>query len=200
MQLPLQITFRDVQPSPAIAEHVRRRTEKLDVIFERLTSCRVAIESPNRNGNLGGRHYHVRIDVTLPGAEIVAGRHHANVSDADCHVAIDRSFDEAARLIKDHMDKVRVRRRNGTPHGRVLRMFRDRGYGFLEGIDGREIYFHQNSVLHGRFHALQIGSQVRYAEEDGEKGPQASTVELAGPPRRTSAWHGEEERERPSRV
>ena len=200
MQLPLQITFRDIQPSPAIAEHVRRRAEKLDALYERLTSCRVAIESPNRNGNLGGRHYQVRIDLTLPGVEIVAGRHHADVLDSDLHIAIDRSFDEAEREIKDHMEKVRVRRRNGTPHGRVLRMFRDRGYGFLEGIDGREIYFHEHSVLNGRFHALQIGSQVRYAEEDGEKGPQASTVEMVGPPRRNSSWHAEEERERPSQV
>lgn len=199
MLLPLQITYRDVHPSPAIAEHCQRRTDKLDTLFDRITSCRVAIEAAKKN-TLDGRHYRVRIDLTLPGVELVAGKHHADVEDSDLHIAMDRSFDEAERLVRDHADKVRVHRRNGSPHGRVLRLFRDRGYGFLESIDAREIYFHENSVLHGKFHALQIGSQVRYAEEDGDKGPQASTVELIGPPRVTTPWHAEEERERPSEV
>ena len=62
----------------------------------------------------------------------------------------------------------------------ITKLFQDRGYGFLESEDGREIYFHKNSVLDGRFEKLQIGAKVRYAEEDGDKGPQASTVHVNG--------------------
>ena len=57
--------------------------------------------------------------------------------------------------------------------------FRTQGYGFLETPGGREIYFHKNSVLDGGFGRLKIGTAVRFAEEEGEKGPQASTVRLA---------------------
>jgi cold shock CspA family protein len=53
-------------------------------------------------------------------------------------------------------------------------------YGFLQTADGREIYFHKNSVLQPGFDRLEVGTEVYYAEEAGEKGPQASTVRLAG--------------------
>jgi cold shock CspA family protein len=66
------------------------------------------------------------------------------------------------------------------PRGRVIRLFREEGYGFLETPDGREIYFHRNSVLHPGFDRLEIGTEVRFAEEEGEKGPQASTVAIVG--------------------
>lgn len=53
-------------------------------------------------------------------------------------------------------------------------------FGFLETDDGREIYFHRNSVLEGAFSQLAEGSRVTFAEEVGDKGPQASTVKLMG--------------------
>jgi len=66
------------------------------------------------------------------------------------------------------------------PHGRVIRLFPDQGYGFIAAPDGRELYFHRNSVLSGGFEKLEVGSEVSYAEEEGEKGPQASTVKPVG--------------------
>jgi cold shock CspA family protein len=54
------------------------------------------------------------------------------------------------------------------------------GFGFLETKDGREIYFHQNSVLDGKFRQLAPGTRVPFSEEVGEKGPQASTVGVLG--------------------
>ena len=53
-------------------------------------------------------------------------------------------------------------------------------FGLLESSDGREIYFHRNSVLDDDYSRLAVGSRVTYAEEMGEKGPQASTVKLMG--------------------
>ena len=52
------------------------------------------------------------------------------------------------------------------------------GYGFLASDDGREIYFHRNSVLGRAFPRLKIGTTVRFVEEPGEKGPQATTVRI----------------------
>lgn len=48
----------------------------------------------------------------------------------------------------------------------------------LTSVDGREIYFHKNSVLSGAFPRLKIGTTVRFAEERGEKGPQATSVRI----------------------
>ena len=45
-------------------------------------------------------------------------------------------------------------------------------------LDGNEIYFHAHSVLHDGFRHLKIGDEVRFVEETGEKGPQASTVHI----------------------
>ena len=62
------------------------------------------------------------------------------------------------------------------PRAWVSRLFPEGGDGFLQTSDGREIYFHRNSVRHGDFDHLTVGMEVRFAEEQGEKGPQASTV------------------------
>ena len=50
----------------------------------------------------------------------------------------------------------------------------------LETADGREVYFHLNSVLDDSFDRLTVESEVRFVEEMGEKDPQASTVHLVG--------------------
>jgi cold shock CspA family protein len=62
----------------------------------------------------------------------------------------------------------------------VKKLLPEDGYGFLESADGREIYFHRNSVRELGFESLEIGARVRFAEEEGEKGPQASRVTPLG--------------------
>jgi cold shock CspA family protein len=67
------------------------------------------------------------------------------------------------------------------PEGQVLRLFPEEGFGFIAGPDGREIYFHRNAVLDPPgFDKLEVGARVRFAEEQGFEGPQASTVGLVG--------------------
>jgi cold shock CspA family protein len=80
-----------------------------------------------------------------------------------------------------------VRRRRGDvkyhesePHGRITQLFPSEDYGLIQTADGREIYFHRNSVLNADFDKLEEGAQVHFSEEMGEKGPQASTVHVEG--------------------
>jgi cold shock CspA family protein len=80
-----------------------------------------------------------------------------------------------------------ARRRRGktkihepAPLARVMKLFPLEDYGFLATHDGRELYFHKNSVLQPGFEQLEIGTQVHFVEELGDKGPQASTVRLVG--------------------
>lgn len=184
MQLPLQITFRDIPPSPAIESKIREKAAKLDEFYDRIIGCRVVVEAPHRRHHQG-KIYHVRIDLTLPGGEVVVNRdpaeHHAY---EDAYVAIRDAFDAAARQLEDYARRQRADTKThepgSAPHGRVAKLFTEEGYGFIEVSDGREIYFHRNSVLDDAFDKLAVGSEVRFAEEEGNEGPQASTVRFIG--------------------
>ncbi len=182
MQLPVQVTFRNLPPSEAVEAAVRERAGRLDRFFDRIVACRVVVEAPHQH-HRKGRLYHLRIDLTVPGEELVVSRepaeHHAY---EDVYVAIRDAFDEARRQLEDYVRRHREwkKPRVGPPHGRVSRLLKEDGYGFLETADGGEVYFHRNSVLHDGFDRLEVGTEVRFAEEKGEKGPQASTVEIVG--------------------
>jgi cold shock CspA family protein len=93
---------------------------------------------------------------------------------------IRRTFDSARRELEKVVDKQRDEVK--TPAQRqmeavVERIFREEQYGFLRTLDGQQVYFHRNSVLHKHWERLSAGTLVRYTPEVGEKGLQASTVE-----------------------
>jgi ribosome-associated translation inhibitor RaiA len=73
MKFPVQITFRNLEPSPIVEECVLAEMKKLDTFYDRIMSCRVAVEIPHRH-HRKGKQCHVRIDVTLPGKELVIKR------------------------------------------------------------------------------------------------------------------------------
>jgi cold shock CspA family protein len=99
----------------------------------------------------------------------------------DLYASIDAAFDDAQRVLEDY---VRTRRgdvksrAHPSRHGRVAKLYSYEGYGFILAPEGDEVYFHKNGVLHHGFDRLAIGTRVRFVEEQGEKGPQASTVEI----------------------
>lgn len=69
------------------------------------------------------------------------------------------------------------------PIALVVRLFPNEDYGFIKSpADNEEYYFHRNSVLHGDFDRLEIGTEVRFEPEMGEKGMQASTVQIVSKP------------------
>ncbi len=86
------------------------------------------------------------------------------------------------RQLKEHSRALQgeVKQDVKPDRGTVNSLFPKEGYGFIQTRDGRDIYFHRNSVLDGAFDRLSPGAEVRFSEEEGEKGPQASTVEMAG--------------------
>jgi len=173
MRLPLQITVRNVSLSEVAKDDIREKAAKLDTFCDRIMSCRVVVEAPHRHRHQG-LLYNVRIDMTVPGGELVVKRE----PHEDVYVAIRDAFDAARRQLQDYVRRQRgdVKIHEGAPHARVNKLFPEEGYGFLETPDGREIYFHRNSVLNAGFDRLEIGTLVRFAEEEGEQGSQASTV------------------------
>jgi ribosome-associated translation inhibitor RaiA/cold shock CspA family protein len=180
MPMPLQITFRHMEPSPALDARIRQRAEELDQFFDRITACRVVVECGNRR-HQQGNVFEVRIDLTVPGAEIVVGRDSgANHAHEDAHVAVRDAFDAARRRLEDHArDRRGAVKAHAVPdHGRIARLLPDRDCGVIVTAAGDEIYFHRNSVAGGAFDKLAIGVEVRFVAQPSEsaQGDQASTV------------------------
>jgi cold shock CspA family protein len=197
MILPVQITFRNMEPSAAAEEWIREEAQRLDEFYNRIMGCRVAVELPSRHHKWGSL-YHVRIDLTVPGAELVVKRQpslhtplqqthegrwtkhlEVKVPHRELRQAIDDAFKAMGRRLQDFARRQRgdVKTHEPAPRARVIKLLPAEGYGFLETPGGREIYFHRNSVLNEGFDHLKIGTVVRFVEEEGEKGPQASTVQ-----------------------
>jgi len=180
MELPLQVSFHGLPHSDAVAEYIKKKAEKLDTFHDRITSCRVAIESPHRHQH-EGRPYRVRIDIGVPGSELVVSRDVGEPSHADPYAAIDAAFDDAQRKLKDHgrmqRGDVKHHEEQGA-HGLVTKLFSYEGYGFITTREGEEIYFHKNSVLNGAFDRMQRGARVRYVTDTGDDGVHASSVTL----------------------
>ncbi|MGE0821215.1 MAG: HPF/RaiA family ribosome-associated protein [Candidatus Binatia bacterium] len=176
MQTQLRITAHDV-PLPEAAEiEIRKKVAKLESLYPRLVSCHVIVNTPARYPHDKTGLYSINIDLTAPGTELTVTRKEA----ADLMVAIHKAFDAARRQVRNYAHRQRgdVKVPETPPHGVITKLFSLEGYGFLETWDGREIYFHRNSVLENKFDELEIGDEVRFAEEQGERGPQASTVAL----------------------
>ena len=173
MELPLQITSHDFALTPGIEAEIRERADRLDSYYNRIIRCRVVIEAPVAHHHRGGP-FKVRLDLTVPRGELVVNRQ----ADEDLLVAIRDAFDAMRRQLEDYVRQQRghIKTHEATPTGRVAKLFPQEGYGFIETSDGREIYFHENSVLEPGFTQLQVGTEIRYVEEQGSKGPQASTV------------------------
>ena len=123
----------------------------------------------------------------MPGDRLVVGRvPPRSPKGSDLYATVKDAFREARRQLEDYVRRHDSRVKTHTPPSvaAVARIDPEAGYGFLQTPDGREIYFHEHSVLRGGFRRLAAGSEVRFVEEAGDQGPQASTVTLLHPHRK----------------
>ena len=182
MEIPAQVEFQGVEASPSLRDAIDAQITGLEKRFGGIISCRVVLKGPGAH-HVGGR-YEVSIRLGLPGGrEVNVGRNMGNDKRrSDLQFAINSAFRRARRGLQERVQRLQgqVKTHAAEPLG-VVRTFDPGGnFGFLESADGREIYFHRNSVLGGAFARLAPGIPVTFFEEMGEKGLQASTVKLAG--------------------
>ncbi|MHB8111590.1 MAG: HPF/RaiA family ribosome-associated protein [Syntrophorhabdaceae bacterium] len=181
----LEVSFRGIEKNEGIDEVIGKKVEKLEEIFPDLIGCRIAISQP-QHSQRSGSPYRVRIDITVPGNEFVVTR---ESGEGDMHEPLNRvlgdAFEAARRILREHAQRqrgdVKAPAEEETT-ALVVRLFPSEGYGFLKTLEGEEIYFHKNSVLHHDFDRLEIGTMVRYAGELGENGLQASSVQIIDKP------------------
>jgi ribosome-associated translation inhibitor RaiA len=113
VQVPLQLTLRGLPHSDALSNLVNRRAEKLEHLFDRLVSCHVVVELAGHHHRRGD-HFHVSINLGLPGHEIIA--RHARSDDEGPETALDaadRAFDAARRELEDWVKHQRTQRHDG---------------------------------------------------------------------------------------
>lgn len=182
MKQPVQITFRDIPYSEFVEARIQEKTKKLDQYYDQIMTVKVVVEAPHSHQHKGNL-YRICIDVTVPDGELVVNRspkdHHAH---EDVYVAIRDAFEAVKRQLKEYARKRRGKVKNHQPalHGMVSEIISGEDYGRIETPDGRDIYFHRNSLIDNNYDELEIGDQVRFSEEAGNDGPQASTVHMIG--------------------
>jgi cold shock CspA family protein/ribosome-associated translation inhibitor RaiA len=189
MKIQPEITYRNLDKSEAIDNLVHEKIAKLENICNYINSCHIAIEKIHDRPR-SGSPYRVRIDLTVPpGHELAAEK---NPGEGIQYQPLDAVVRETFDAMRQQLVKLTQLQRASEQSGRyeeaqestglVTKLFREDGYGFLKTLDGREIYFHQNSVLHHDFDRLEIGTGVHFSLEEGEEGPQASTVKIVDKP------------------
>ncbi len=178
--MPLQITLRHMEPSAAIEARVRKLAAELEHFSPNITHCHVVIIAPHQHHHQGNL-FDVRIDLTAPGTQIAINTENRdNHAHEDVYVALRDAFKAARRKLQDYERERRhdVKTHGEQPQGWIGELSSVEDFGRIRTPDGRMIYFHRNSVVDGDFDKLVTGTEVRFREEQGENGPQASSVHV----------------------
>ncbi len=193
------VHFPDSPSDDALVAEVQRLAARLERYCDHIVSCRVVVERPNKHPDHGSG-YRVRAEVTVPPrhelvAERDSGQGHIHQDAGLVLRETFRALEEQVRKLDDQENRRTKRHPQQEVHGIVEELGGD--HGFLRTPDDRRIYFHSHSVLGDDFPRLHIGSGVAFAEEMGEKGPQASTVRLVTEQSPPLPLHAEVKRTKP---
>ena len=178
MQRPLQITFRNMKPSEAVETRIKQNVAKLEKSCENLLGCRVVVAAPRAHQQKGGL-FHTKIELSLPWENIVVNREpDLHKSSTDVYVSIRDAFAAAERQLQKRSKRIQgeVKTHETKPEGRISAIYPEMDYGRIITAAGDDIYLHRNSILNADFNGLQVGTKVSFVEEQGDEGPQASSV------------------------
>jgi ribosome-associated translation inhibitor RaiA/cold shock CspA family protein len=190
MQTPLEITFRNVEPSASAEAAIRNHVARLERIYERMTACRVRVDQ--RNQNIADTIPPVvHIEISVPGRKDIVIAHEPGhllqkYKVPDLHNAINEAFRIAEGRLSKYKDKLTDHgsaERHEAVHefrGKISEVSPDQDFGFLVAKEGGLLYFHRNSLLSGNFDTLRHGDEVSYVEVMGDTGPVAHKVRLIG--------------------
>lgn len=183
MQTAPEVIFKDLDRSPWVEEYIAERCAHLEKFSQEITRCHVTVSQEAAKHRKGNR-YSVMVEVRMPKHHDLAVKKQKEIVDMQTQLpaVINQAFTAIEKQLKKtvalrrHEEKTHA---NGQPHGTVEKVFADEGYGFIRTVDDdRQFYFHRNSVLHDEFDDLTVGTEVRFTPELGEKGPQASSVQV----------------------
>lgn len=62
--------------------------------------------------------------------------------------------------------------------GKIKKVVRERGFGFISDTDGRELFFHRSGLIDGQFDSLKEEQKVEFEIEDSPKGARAISISI----------------------
>ena len=129
-----------------------------------------------RQQNKGEAGFNVRVDIGVPGSEIVVNRDQHE----DVYVALRDAFDAARRQLEDHGRRLRRETKTHPQEytGLVARLVPEEGFGFIRRADGNELYFSFDNLVNTTFDQIKEGDEVKFIEEMAAEGPQAKRVSV----------------------
>lgn len=185
MQVAPEVIFNGIDRSQWVEEYIAERMQHLERFAPDITRCHVTVTREQASHRKGNR-YSVMVEVRIPRQHDLAVKKQKQIR--EMQTQLPAVINEAFGAIEKQLKKTVALRRheekshNGQPHGMVEKLFDD-GYGFIRALDDdRQVYFHRNSVLHGDFDRLTVGTEVRFTPQQGEEGPQASSVQVVSKP------------------
>jgi cold shock CspA family protein len=172
--MPLRIVVHNTTLDPDARADVRGRVDHLGRFYPRIQSCRVTIDAPQRRRRTDRLLYGIRLVLTVPQGQIAIARQPRRT----LTTALDEAFQAARRRLQDHARRLRgAQKAHALPaRGRVTEWYPLAGYGFIETAEGDRYYFDGRAVLDEAADRLDVGSTVRFAPGQGERGPQATSL------------------------
>jgi len=168
METSVNIIIRGFENTTSIEDRLRRNVEKLPLFHQRIESCKIAVDMPQKHKHQG-KLFNVRIDVNVPKKHLVVNR----TLNENLYVAIREAFSAMKRQLEryNRQQKNNVKVHPERLTGTITRLYKD--YGFIESSDGREFYFNASSVMHPAFDHIEIGGPVQFIESMMDDGLQA---------------------------
>ncbi len=181
MEIEPQVSFRNVERTDSLDRQILKGIDKLNNVHDRITSIRIGVED-ERGPESPDHLYRVRIDITVPGGEVVVKEKPVGEPHPPLDQVLSEAFDAGFRKLREFRRKQRGDVKEKVPMGvgRVRKVFPEEDFGFIQDDTGRDIYFHRNSVSGHGWDKLDVGRGVQFKEEQGDKGPQAVVVHLMG--------------------
>jgi cold shock CspA family protein/ribosome-associated translation inhibitor RaiA len=180
MEIAPEIIFHDVDRTDWVEAYVIERLRRLERFADGITRCRVSLTQEVASHTKGNR-YSVMVEVRLPPNHDLAAKKQKVVHDMTTQLPalINQAFSAVESQVKKtaQLRRGELKTRDAEPRGLVASLSPE-GFGFIRSFDNRDVYFHRNSVLHGDFERLAVGTEVRFSPEEGEKGLQASSVQV----------------------
>lgn len=172
----VELTFRHINKSASLEELIREQANKIQRFNDHINSCAVVVERDHASQGTGGE-YRVRVDLHVAGKHEIVSEERAarDLLPTAVRGVFQRAGRQLKKLASEQRSEVKSHPAQDTA-GVITKLFND--YGFITTIDGREIYFHERSIVSAPFSELKVGMGVAYTEEDGDEGPQASTVRV----------------------
>ncbi len=175
MQVPLQITMRNVDHSQAVEERIREKANKLNKFSDDIISCQVVVEKGQGHRQNGMLH-NIRLHVCLPGKDLVINRNEQE----NLYLAIREAFVDMVRKVEEssRISQGDVKHHPPIVHGEIARLFTEDEFGFIVSANGDEYYFNADNLVKHRFDHLKIGMPVHFIEKMGNEGLKACRVSV----------------------